>query len=114
MTLRRYQSRAEGSLQEQLLLATLGSVRQGLKQLQPSSEVANRFHIGRASQGILACLLQILHRFAIVPSSLKVQRQFGGNLSRLLSIALLFPFPNLLMQALPPSGCQPVVQHVLI
>ena len=46
---------AEGHLQRKLLLGALGSVRQGLEQLQPFGEVTDRFHIGRALAGSLSC-----------------------------------------------------------
>src|SRR5262245_4623516 len=43
-----------------------------------------------------------------------MQCQFDGNRFCLLSIALFFPCPNLLMQALPPARWYSVVEHLLI
>ena len=41
-----HQRRAEGRLHVQLLLAVLGSVREGVEQLQPLGELADGFQIG--------------------------------------------------------------------
>src|SRR5712692_396864 len=54
-----YQSRAQGGLQEQLLVRALGGVWQGPEQLQPLGEVTDRFLIGRTLDGSLARLLPV-------------------------------------------------------
>ena len=43
-----------GWLRVKFLLGTLGGVWQGLEQLEPLGEVADRFQIGRALDGLLA------------------------------------------------------------
>ena len=50
---------AQGELQGEFLLGALGSVWQGLEQLQPFGEVTDRFHIGRALDGSLPGLLPV-------------------------------------------------------
>src|SRR5262245_56617139 len=54
-----YQRRAQSDLQGEFLLDTLGSIRQGLEQLQPFGKVADRFLMSRALGGSLSRLLPI-------------------------------------------------------
>src|SRR5713226_7188246 len=62
IALRRHQSRAQGSLQKQLLLEALRRVRHSLEQLQPPGEVTDRFGIGRAPDCFLPCPLPVRNR----------------------------------------------------
>ena len=50
----RHQRRAEGVWRVELVLGTLGGIREGAQELQPLSEVRDCFHIGRALAGPLA------------------------------------------------------------
>ena len=56
------QCRAEGDVQGQGLLGMLRRLWQGLEQLDPGGEVADRFQIGRAVAGVLAGPLPVEHR----------------------------------------------------
>jgi hypothetical protein len=82
----RYEWPAQGNLQHEFLLEALGSLREGLEQLDPFGEVADRFSISTSLGGILPCLAQILHRPAVVPPLVKMHRQLCRNLSGSLSI----------------------------
>jgi hypothetical protein len=66
----------------------------------------------------LACglcgALQILHRPARVPSSLKVHRQFGCNLARPPAIGSFLILPNAPMQMNLPRRRETLVHHVVI
>jgi hypothetical protein len=54
-----YQSRAEGDVQGQGALGMLRRLWQGLQQLDPGGEVADRFQMGRALAGLFACSWQL-------------------------------------------------------
>ena len=58
-TLAGEQRRAEGGLQDQLLLGALRAVGECCQRLEPLGEVRDRFGMGRALDGALACLLPV-------------------------------------------------------
>jgi hypothetical protein len=46
-------------LQREFLLGAIGSIRQGLQQLQPFGEVTDRLNVRRALHSSVACLLPV-------------------------------------------------------
>jgi hypothetical protein len=68
----RDQSRAEGGLQEQLVLDALGHIREGCKQRQSFREMRNHLSIRAALEGSVSGLLQIHHSPMRILSPLKV------------------------------------------
>ena len=56
------QGRPEGEVEGQGLLGMLRCLWQGLEQLDPGSEVADGFQMGRTVAGLLACPLPVDHR----------------------------------------------------
>ena len=86
------QRRAQGGLQVQLLLGTLGGVWQGREQLQPLGEVRDRFHIGRALDGPLARPLPVGNSLlAEARLGVVMRQQFGLGLDGLGKLGLQAP-----------------------
>jgi hypothetical protein len=75
------QCRAEGGLQDQLLLAVLHRFRQRLEYLQPLGEVPDRFQIRRTLDGALTRPLPIAH-------GLHTQARFGVMIRHQLGLGL--------------------------
>ena len=71
-----HEHRAQGRLQEQLLLRALRGRRQSLQQLQRLGEMTDGFLMSAPPDGILASVLEILHRTLGIPPTHKMRRQF--------------------------------------
>src|SRR5207302_1409272 len=61
----RHQCRAQGGLQDQLVLNALSGVRQGCEYLEPPGEMADRFHMRRALDGTLAGALPVVYSLGV-------------------------------------------------
>src|SRR5262245_30225418 len=72
-----HQGRAQDNLQGELLLDTLGGIRQGLEQLQGSGQVTNGLRIGRALRGLLPCQVEVLYGFLRITTARVVIRQLA-------------------------------------
>ena len=72
------------------------------------------FDIRRPLHSLFPSKLEEVHRLLRVPTTTIVVRQFSRNLTRVLTIALLFARTDLSMQALPPRRRHLLVQHILI
>ena len=113
LALHRHQCRAQGGLQDQLVLSALSAVRQGREYLDPFGEMAYCFHMRRALDGPLAGTLPVADsqraetRFRVV-----MGQQLGLGLSRLRE-ALCQHLRNTLMRLLPGAPEQRLIGCLL-
>src|SRR5262245_16799495 len=70
--------------------------------------------MGRASDGILGRLSQILRSPAVIEPPLEMHGQLGCGLSRSVSVRSLFMFTNTLVQPQASLRANAFIQHILI
>jgi hypothetical protein len=109
LSLDRHQGWTESDLQIQLTLGVFGALWQGLQDVQPSRQMFDRFHIGRALQGALACLLPIgdglRHQAGL---HIMMGQEFGLGLTEVGKACLQY-LGNALMVLLPHAPQQGLI-----